>query len=91
MFILFFLYLLLLINHYFFLYRKGIFSKNIDTINKNNILYNNGQLTYTSGINKFTDKTQEEFMTYVNQGISGGLPQKSLNQMNKKACKNIEI
>lgn len=80
----FFVSLLLLIIS-LFLYRKGIFSKNIDTINKNNILYNSGQLAYTSGINKFTDKTQEEFMTYVNQGISGGLPQKSLNQMNKNA------
>ena len=36
-------------------YRKQVFKMNLQKINEHNILYNNGQSSFTMGINQFTD------------------------------------
>ena len=41
----------------------------INKINEQNNLFVKGEITYTSGINEFSDWTSEEFMNYVNKGL----------------------
>jgi cathepsin L len=50
--------------------RKEIFKQMINKINEQNNLFVKGEITYTSGINEFSDWTPEEFMSYVNKGLS---------------------
>ena len=50
--------------------RKEIFRKTLRNINKQNSRFNKGEITYKSGINEFSDWTPEEFMNYVNKGLS---------------------
>lgn len=41
--------------------RKAIFKENVDKINAHNKKFDKGEVTFTMGINKFSDLTEEEF------------------------------
>ncbi|RZB39320.1 Inhibitor I29 and/or Peptidase C1 domain containing protein, partial [Asbolus verrucosus] len=48
--------------------RFKIFQANVAEIEQHNEKYARGEVTYTKGINQFGDKTDEEFMAYLNSG-----------------------
>lgn len=50
--------------------RLIIFKKNLEKIEQHNALFENGETTYTKGINQFTDWSSEEFLQYVDRGFN---------------------
>jgi len=51
-----------------FTMRKAVFDANLKKIQEHNKMYELGQVSYTMGVNQFTDMTQQEFDEYV-QGL----------------------
>jgi len=49
--------------------RRKIFRETLNKINKQNALFKNGEITYTSDINEFSDWTSDEFMSFINKGL----------------------
>ncbi|XP_044758250.1 procathepsin L-like isoform X2 [Coccinella septempunctata] len=49
--------------------RQMVFRKNLEHFYEHNKLFEEGKVTYTKGINKFSDLTPEEFAIYVQEGL----------------------
>ncbi|XP_044264522.1 digestive cysteine proteinase 1-like [Tribolium madens] len=46
-------------------FRKQLFAKNLEKIEEHNKKYEQGQVTYTMGVNQFSDLTPEEMRPYT--------------------------
>ncbi|KAL3274654.1 hypothetical protein HHI36_016034 [Cryptolaemus montrouzieri] len=62
-----------------------IFEDNLKKIEEHNIRFQNGEVSYTKGINKFADWTSEEFLDYVNQYKVSKRPQKDSETFKPKS------
>lgn len=49
--------------------RQMVFRKNLEHFYEHNQLYEEGKVSYTKGVNKFSDLTPEEFAIYVQEGL----------------------
>ncbi|XP_045477242.1 procathepsin L-like [Harmonia axyridis] len=49
--------------------RQMVFRKNLEHFYEHNKLFDEGKVTYTKGVNKFSDLTPEEFNIYVQEGL----------------------
>jgi len=50
--------------------RLAIFKDNLNEIEQHNALYKQGKTSYTKGVNQFADWTKNEFVQYVNKGLT---------------------
>lgn len=48
--------------------RQAIYNENVLKIREHNAKYAAGDVTYSMGINQFTDMTEEEFQAYISRG-----------------------